>query len=126
MTKDQKYTQLSENEPWGGKKMWEARLNSLTAIIDKLFFTLKIILAISLTICVMIFIVGMATSNGQEAVIGVILTQFIIQVDVTLCSGVLIFAVTKLLTHHIVSQEIYWANMVDRKEKNNKILNEGS
>lgn len=126
MMKDQKYTQLRENEPWGGKKMWEARLNSLTTLIDKLFFTLKIILAISLTICVMIFIVGMATSNGQEAVIGAVLIQFTLQVAVTLCSGALILAVTKLLTHHITSQEIYWANMTDKKEKNNKILNEGN
>ena len=126
MMRDQECTQHSENEPWGGKKMWEARLNSLTALVDKLFFTLKIILAVGLTICVMMFIVGMATSDGQEVIVGAVLTRFIIQTAITLCSGALIFAITKLLTHHIISQEIYWANMADKKEKNNKILNEGN
>ena len=110
------------DNPWGGKKMWEARLHKLDELVNKLFLVIHLSAVIGYAGLILNFIVQ-ACITGEPAALFLVACG---QIVVLSLIYILVLAITKLITHHIKSTEIYYANITTKPEKKNKTLNEGN
>lgn len=104
---------------FGGKQMWEERLSNLDILISKLFRILIIISVLAYVIFTISFISGLILLKGEEGV-----NQFIIscliQIGIITIGIVASFIVTEIITHHIKSKEIFYANIAIKEIDNVK------
>lgn len=104
---------------FGGKQMCEERLNNLDILISKLFRILIIISVLAYVIFTISFISGLILLKGEEGV-----NQFIIscliQIGIITIGIVASFIVTEIITHHIKSKEIFYANIAIKEIDNVK------
>lgn len=104
---------------FGGKQMWEERLSNLDILISKLFRILIIISVLAYVIFTISFISGLILLKDGEG-----LNQFIIgcliQIGIITIGIVASFIVTEIITHHIKSKEIFYANIAIKEVDNVK------
>lgn len=114
---------LDESDnPWGGKKMWEARLHKLDEFVNRLFLVIHLSAVIGYAGLILNFIIQ-ACITGEPAALFLIACGQIVVLSLIF---ILVLAITKLITHHIKSTEIYYANITTKSEKKSKTLNEGN
>lgn len=114
---------LDESDnPWGGKKMWEARLHKLDEFVNKLFLVIHLSAVISYAGLILNFIIQACITGEPTALFLVACGQIVVLSLIF----ILMLTITKLITHHIKSTEIYYANITTKSEKKSKTLNEGN
>lgn len=104
---------------FGGKQMWEERLSNLDTLISKLFRILIIISILSYVVFTISFISGLILLKSGEGVNQFIISNLIQLVIITIII-VASFIVTEIITHHIKSKEIFYANIAIKEVNNVK------
>ncbi len=104
---------------FGGKQMWEERLNNLDTLISKLFRILIIISVLAYVVFTISFIYGLVMLKGGEVVNQFIISSLIQLVIITI-TIVTSFIATEIITHHIKSKEIFYANIAIKEVDNVK------
>ena len=108
---------------FGGKQMWEERLSNLDTLIGKLFRILIVTSVLAYVVFIISFISGLVLLKGGEGVNQFIVSS-LIQIGIITIVIVTSFISTEIITHHIKSKEIFYANMVCNETNNVKEVNE--
>ena len=108
---------------FGGKQMWEERLSNLDTLFGKLFRILIITSVLAYVVFIISFISGLVLLKGGEGVNQFIVSS-LIQIGIITIVIVTSFISTEIITHHIKSKEIFYANMVCNETNNVKEVNE--
>ena len=108
---------------FGGKQMWEERLSNLDTLISKLFRILIVISVLSYMVFTISFISGLILLKGGEGVNQFIISS-LIQICIITIGIVTSFIVTEIITHHIKSKEIFYANRTIKEVDNVKEVKE--
>lgn len=112
------FTNFDKNN-FGGKQMWEERLSNLDTLIGKLFRILIVISVLAYVIFIISFISGLVLLKGGEGVNQFIIIS-LIQIGIITIVIVASFISTEIITHHIKSKEIFYANMASKEVDNIK------
>ena len=107
---------------FGGKQMWEERLSSLDTLIGKLFRILIVISVLAYVIFIISFISGLVLLKGGEGTNQFIISS-LIQIGIITIVIVASFIFTEIITHHVKSKEIFYANMASNETNNIKEVN---
>ena len=107
-----------DKDNFGGKQMWEERLSNLDTLFGKLFRVLIIISVLAYVISIS-FISGLVLLKGGEGVNQFIISS-LIQIGIITIVIVASFISTEIITHHIKSKEIFYANMAIKEANNIK------
>ena len=108
---------------FGGKQMWEERLSNLDTLFGKLFIVLVVTSVLAYVVFIISFISGLVLLKGGEGVNQFIVSS-LIQIGIITIVIVTSFISTEIITHHIKSKEIFYANMVCNETNNVKEVNE--
>lgn len=108
---------------FGGKQMWEERLSNLDTLFSKLFRILIITSVLAYVVFIISFISGLVLLKGREGVNQFIISG-LIQIGIITIIIVASFISTEIITHHIKSKEIFYANMASNETNNVKEVNE--
>ena len=104
---------------FGGKQMWEERLSNLDTLFGKLFRVLIVTSVLAYAVFIISFISGLALLEGGEGVNQFIISS-LIQIGIITIVIVALFISTEIITHHIKSKEIFYANMAIKEADNIK------
>lgn len=104
---------------FGGKQMWEERLSNLDTLIGKLFRVLIIISVLAYIVFTISFISGLILLKGEEGTNQFIISS-LIQIGIITIIITVSFISTEIITHHIKSKEIFYANMTIKEADNIK------
>lgn len=107
---------------FGGKQMWEERLSSLDALIGRLFRVLIIISVLAYIVFTISFISGLILLKGGEGTNQFIISS-LIQIGIITIIITVSFISTEIITHHIKSKEIFYANMAIKDADSVKEVN---
>ena len=108
---------------FGGKQMWEERLSSLDTLIGKLFRILIVTSVLAYVVFIISFISGLVLLKGGEGTNQFIISN-LIQMGIITIVIIASFISTEIITHHIKSKEIFYANMASNKINNVKEIKE--
>ena len=108
---------------FGGKQMWEERLSSLDTLIGKLFRILIVTSVLAYVVFIISFISGLVLLKGGEGTNQFIISS-LIQMGIITIVIIASFISTEIITHHIKSKEIFYANMASNKINNVKEIKE--
>ena len=108
---------------FGGKQMWEERLNNLDTLFGKLFRVLVVTSVLAYVVFIISFISGLALLKGGEGTNQFIISS-LIQMGIITIVIIASFISTEIITHHIKSKEIFYANMASNKINNVKEIKE--
>lgn len=108
---------------FGGKQMWEERLNNLDTLFGKLFRILIITSVLAYVVFIVSFISGLVLLRGGEGTNQFIISS-LIQMGIITIVIIASFISTEIITHHIKSKEIFYANMASNKINNVKEIKE--
>ena len=108
---------------FGGKQMWEERLSNLDTLFGKLFIVLVVTSVLAYVVFIISFISGLVLLKGGEGVNQFIISS-LIQIGIITIVIVALFISTEIITHHVKSKEIFYANMVCNETNNVKEVNE--
>ena len=107
---------------FGGKQMWEERLSNLDTLFGKLFRVLIIISVLAYMVFIIRCVCGLILLKGGEGT-----NQFIISSLIQICIITIVivasFISTEIITHHVKSKEIFYANMASNETNNIKEVN---
>lgn len=104
---------------FGGKQMWEERLSNLDTLFGKLFRVLIVISVLAYAVFIISFIYGLALLEGGEGTNQFIISS-LIQIGIITIVIAVSFISTEIITHHIKSKEIFYANMAIKEADNIK------
>lgn len=104
---------------FGGKQMWEERLSNLDTLFGKLFRVLIVTSVLAYAVFIISFIYGLVLLKGGEGVNQFIISS-LIQIGIITIVIVASFISTEIITHHIKSKEIFYANMAIKEANNIK------
>ena len=104
---------------FGGKQMWEERLSNLDTLFGKLFRVLIVISVLAYAVFIISFISGLALLEGGEGTNQFIISG-LIQIGIITIVIAVSFISTEIITHHIKSKEIFYANMAIKEADNIK------
>ncbi len=107
---------------FSGKQMWEERLSNLDTLFGKLFRVLIIISVLAYIVFTISFISGLALLKGGEGTNQFIISS-LIQIGIITIVIVALFISTEIITHHVKSKEIFYANMASNEINNIKEVN---
>ena len=108
---------------FGGKQMWEERLSNLDTLFGKLFRILIITYVLAYVVFIVSFISGLVLLRGGKGTNQFIISS-LIQIGIITIVIAASFISTEIITHHIKSKEIFYANMVCNETNNVKEVNE--
>ena len=104
---------------FGVKQMWEERLSNLDTLFGKLFRVLIIISVLAYIVFIISFISGLILLKGGEGANQFIISG-LIQIGIITIIIAVSFISTEIITHHIKSKEIFYANMTIKEADNIK------
>lgn len=104
---------------FGGKQMWEERLSNLDTLFGKLFIVLVVNSVLAYVVFIISFISGLALLKGGEGVNQFIISSLIQIGIITIVIAASLIS-TEIITHHIKSKEIFYANMAIKEVDNIK------
>lgn len=104
---------------FGEKQMWEERLSNLDTLFGKLFRVLVITSVLAYAVFIISFISGLAILEGGEGTNQFIISS-LIQIGIITIVIAASFISTEIITHHIKSKEIFYANMAIKEVDNIK------
>ena len=107
---------------FGGKQMWEERLSNLDTLFGKLFIVLVVTSVLAYVVFIISFISGLVLLKGGEGVNQFIISS-LIQIGIITIVIVALFISTEIITHHVKSKEIFYANMASNETNNIKEVN---
>ena len=108
-----------DKDNFGGKQMWEERLSNLDTLFGKLFRVLIIISVLAYIVFTISFISGLIILKGGEGTNQFIISS-LIQIGIITIVIAASFISTEIITHHIKSKEIFYANMAIKEVDNIK------
>lgn len=108
-----------DKDNFGGKQMWEERLSNLDILISKLFRVLTIISVLAYVVFIISFISGLILLKGGEGTNQFIISS-LIQIGIITIVIAVSFISTEIITHHIKSKEIFYANIAIKEVDNVK------
>ena len=104
---------------FGGKQMWEERLSNLDTLIGRLFRVLIVISVLAYVVFIISFISGLVLLKGGEGTNQFIISS-LIQIGIITIIIAVSFISTEIITHHIKSKEIFYANIAIKEANNVK------
>ena len=104
---------------FGGKQMWEERLSNLDTLFGKLFRVLIVTSVLAYAVFIISFISGLILLKGGEGTNQFIISS-LIQIGIITIVIAASFISTEIITHHIKSKEIFYANMAIKEADNIK------
>ena len=107
---------------FGGKQMWEERLSNLDTLFGKLFRVLIVTSVLAYVVFIISFISGLVLLKGGEGTNQFIISS-LIQIGIITIVIVASFISTEIITHHVKSKEIFYANMASNETNNIKEVN---
>ncbi len=99
--------------------MWEERLSNLDALIGRLFRVFIVISVLAYVVFIISFISGLVLLKDGEGVNQFIISS-LIQIGIITIIIAVSFISTEIITHHIKSKEIFYANMTIKEADNIK------